>query len=256
MRHEILSAATLCAALVVGQSAQANPLTYGFSFWGAGVSGHLAIEVAPNTQGAYNDPGFAPYNNVSGNGGGLRNDPTPAYAITSITGTFSDSTLGIVNASITGLVGINPANERDVAFDKYVPASLSFIDFAGANTPGAQGPYLSYDNLFFPDGNPFVCDPLGYPFKGTLLDVFGVAFTVEGGYTVDFWGDGNLGFGPLTYGVGVVGGGEGGRLLDYTFAGISVPEPGSMSLFGAGVGLLVLRRKFAKAGSVEIPAQA
>ena len=163
---------------------------------------------------------------------------TPRPWLTGISGTFSDSSAGIDNVAITGLVPISPTNERDPVFDPLVPKSLSYIDFTNENPPGAG---LSYDNLFFPGGNPIDCD---FPFSGTRLDVFGAAFTISGGDTVVLWGDGDYGFGPLTYGVGVT---DGINELDYHFSGISaVPEPDSLWLLGAGLLLLsvpVLRRR-------------
>ena len=131
-------------------------------------------------------------------------------------GHFRTPAIGLT-ASITGLVPTHPSNESST-FDPLVPASLSFIDYTN-ETPGNA---LSYNNLFFPAGSPIDC---AYPLDGTFLDVFGTAFTVAGGDTVDFWGDGNAGpGGALTCGIGVT---DGTNLLDYKFAGVSAAVPGT-----------------------------
>ncbi len=71
------------------------------------------------------------------------------------------------------------------------------------------------------------------------MDVFGVAFTVDGGFRADLWGDGDL-FGPgtTTYGVGVM---NSSGILTSQFAGVSgsaaaVPEPSTWLLMLMGVG--------------------
>jgi hypothetical protein len=201
-------------------------------FSGQGVSGTMALTASPNVSRPDPNPncGTAGQN-------ACRSDPAGAYMITSINGTFTDTNIGITNASITGLIPISPTNERDPVFDPLVPTSLSYVDYANESPPGAG---LSYNNLFFPTGSPIDCD---YPFDGTLLDVFGLAFTIAGGDQVVFWGDGNYQFGPLTYGAGVT---DGTNLLDYQFSGVSaaLPEPGSIALLATGMlGLLAWRKR-------------
>jgi hypothetical protein len=196
-----------------------------FNFNGMGFSGGGTFTVVPNVSPP--DP-----NPLCGTPGQnpCRADPPGAFRITHVTGTFTDARIGIFNAPITGLIPTSPTNERDPVFDPLVPSSLSYLD---AN--------LSYNNLFFPDGNPIDCN---YPFFGTFLDVFGTAFTIGGGYIVDFWGDGNeLPNGGLTFGLAVA---QGSTVLDYQFDGVSagIPEPLSLSLFGAGLlGAAALRRR-------------
>jgi hypothetical protein len=226
MRAIVSALGALIGAALFGSQAQAA-FVVPFSINGAGFSaaGHFTVE--KNVAPADPDPdcGTAGHN-------ACRTDPVGAYRIVAVDGTFSDATDGIVGAAITGLVPISPTNERDPKFDPLVPSSLSYIDFPG----GA----LTYNNLFFPGGSPIDCD---FPYSGTFVDVFGAAFTVAGGYTVDLWGDGDMnGPGTRTYGVGVTDGSQG---LAYVFAGVDatsgVPEPASWGLMLLGFGALGLR---------------
>lgn len=212
--------------LLLCGNAQAGTMTTPFHVYGQGIdaSGWLTFE--PNVS----PPDPNPLCGTAGNNP-CRSDPAGAYRLTAVTGTFSDAALGIINASITGLIPISPENEHDPVFDPLVPSSLSFVP-AG----------LSYNNLLFPNGSPIDCN---YPFLGTFLDVFGTALTINGGYTVNLWGDGNEGpGGTLTYGAGVA---MGASVMDYRFDGLAgtIPEPLSLSLFGGGllVGAGLRRRK-------------
>ncbi len=230
MKTTLLAAASVFAATLLAQQARADVWTADFA--GAGISATITVTAVPDVSPTDPNPLCGqPAQNI------CRSDPASAYMITDITGTFSDSNIGISNAAITGLVPINPTNERDPTFDKLVPTSLSYIDFTNESPPDVTG--LSYNNLFFPDGSPIDCD---FPFSGTLFDVFGAAFTIAGGDDVVLWGDGNYQFGPLTYGAAVT---DGTDRLDYVFSDVSaVPEPGSLSLLAIGLlGLLAWRNR-------------
>lgn len=196
-----------------------------FNFGGLGFSASGTLTVEPNVS----PPDPNPLCGTPGNNP-CRADPPGAFRIIGASGTFSDANIGIFDAAITGIVPTSPTNEHDPVFDPLVPTSLSYLD---SN--------LTYNNLFFPDGSPIDCD---YPFFGTFLDVFGAAFTIDGGRVVNLWGDGNAGpGGALTYGAAV---GEGATQLDYAFAGVNagVPEPFSIAFLAAGLaGVGWMRRR-------------
>jgi hypothetical protein len=207
---------SLALALIVAAATAAKADTYAFSFSGGGLSGSGIITVSP-----------IPVPGVPG-----------GYQITGITGTFSDSNLGLLNAAITGV--------QNTSLPSGIGSDGTFIP---PGSPG-DGYGFSYDNLFFPGGNsPAVCPPPPpgdphdpYPFGGGLFDIYGLLFHVQGGYSVDLWSNGVVpGFG-LTYGVGDSLDGEVLNTYGEPFSGTSVsvsatatPEPGSLLLLGTGV---------------------
>ncbi len=171
-------------------------------------------------------------------------DANGGYAITGITGTFSDTNnslqgggpLNIINATITGLQAINPISPLPV--NVIAPDFSVFPIVNGVPSPPAAvpSPGLSYDNTYYPGGSPIVC--LDYPASGGPLDVYGVMFTLSNGDVVDVWSNGVFPGSPpgtsFTYGVAVANG-------TYTYDYVSsVPEASTwamMALGFAGLGL-------------------
>jgi hypothetical protein len=226
-RSHVILSALLVLATSVAMTPAARADSYAFSFSGGGLSGSGVFEVSNAAV-----PGV-----------------TGAHQVTGISGTFSDATAGLTNAAITGLVGTSLPSGIN-ADGTFVPPGTFAL---------AGGDSLSYDNLFYPDGSPAVCPPPlpgdphpPYPFGGGVLDIYGLLFNVDGGYTVNLWSNGVLPGLGLTY--GVTDAVDGARLhsfgepFDGPGVGLTtspVPEPGSLMLMGTGmVGLIeTLRRK-------------
>lgn len=224
MRHQLLAVVAVAAALISGQRVQADVVAFAFS--GAGVSGSGLLTYGPNT---------------------VVGDPVGSYAITDVSGTFSDSTLGLSGVSIVGIVPIAPL---DPVKGGLFPNSFSSLAVTNPSHPG-EG--VSYDNLLYPGGSPNVCD--GYPGAGGYLDVYGVMFKLSNGYIVDLFSNGTWAGGPpLSYGAVVIDATSTAgtnTIVHYQADGIAsaIPEPTSAVLLGAGLlGLAAWQGRKRRAG--------
>lgn len=224
---------TILVGLAIAATAlptAANAADFTFRFDDSVVSGLLTITYAPNPNTGVL-PGTAP-NPV---------DPIGSYIITGISGTFSDANLGIVNAAITGLIDLNQVDPEPS--NLLAPNSFSLLPVANG-VPSPEGLSLGYhyDNLFYPAGSPQAATD--YPFHGGVFDIYGVAFTIEGGMSVNFWSNGVQPVVGLNYGVALT---DGIDVTDYV-NGLSitpVPEPASWVMMIGGFGLVggAMRRR-------------
>jgi len=209
----------LVLATVVGLASTAMADQVHFSFNGNGITASGILTVSPSSS-----PGVD--------------------HITDISGTFSDSNVG-VSGAITGL---------------YQPVSYVSDTLATPGIAFTTGG-LSYDDLFYPAGNsPAICfalingvPTLTYPFSGGQFDIFGVAFDIAGpgGYVAELWSNGDVGGGPIVYAAGLANATE---LVDNPNAGpegsappgrygtFTTPEPSSLLFFAIGLlGIAALR---------------
>jgi len=203
--------------------------TFGFNFAGPGVSGRIDLTYGSTTDAKYSQ----------------------AFEVTGITGYFTDTNngLNIVNAPITGLV---PLNNTDPLVDpkpgnELAPANFSKFFVGNGNARGR----LTFDNLFWPGGSPATASgPEWADYKGGFLDIYGLMFTIDGGYAVNFWNvkDNDYGLAVATSEADPAARTQ----LDYVMSGVTVPEidpngVGSVLALVTGcLGLLERRRLMAK----------
>jgi hypothetical protein len=229
MKIRILAALPLLAAFAFTQQAKAD-VKVDFSFSGDGVSASGVLTYDPTLI----DP-------ISG-----------GAAITGISGIFSDSNIGISDATITGLFP-STGNAGPAGTSPFPTAMSYYFVSNGVFPPGQpEQPFLSYDNLFYANGSsPVVCTD--YNGAGGFLDTYGLVFTTtatkgDGPIAVDLFSNGyNSGFIPPGVGIYGVGVADPVNSYDYVSFGVNlaVPEPSTwamMALGFAGLGFAGYRR--------------
>lgn len=206
----IYLALTALAGLAVGQ-AYADTVV-GIQLSGGGISGTVVLSYGAATDSLY----------------------PQAFEITDVSGTFSDSNIGVDGATITGLEAINHATPQDPMNVGVAPNDFS--QFAvGSGLPPVNGGVLTYDNLFWPNGAPPTA--FDYPGDGSFLDIYGLMFKLNNGDVVDLFSNG-VGFGPdptstAVFGVAVA---TSETSLDYVANGVtaSTPEPSTWAMMILG----------------------
>ncbi|HTW68631.1 MAG TPA: PEP-CTERM sorting domain-containing protein [Acetobacteraceae bacterium] len=221
MRNKLLAAGAMVMALGFGARAQAGEMA-SFTLSGEGISASASIMFTLDT---------------------IVGDPVGANNIISISGLFSDSNVGISNATITGLIPTDP-NPANSPF----ATSLSRVPVAGTLLPPDDSNSLTYSNLFYPFGAPDTCfDGI----TGGYFDVFGALFTLSNGDEVDVWSNGGGPNDSAMYGVAVAEPGTVDSMtvytaIDYVSDGVTMdaPEPGSFWLLcTALLGALAFTRR-------------
>ena len=233
MVNRIWTAGAAACLMMCPIAAHASVFTFNLN--GPGVSGTLNItyEIDTNT---------APVLDASPN----EYDPVGSYIITGVTGTFSDMALGLTDARVTSLVPVNyalpePSNLRAPNRFSLLPVANGVEVEGGIVSPG-----LHFDNIFYPGGSPQTATD--YPFSGGVFDIYGIAFTIDSGDSVNFWSNGAVPGAGLNYGVAVT---DGIDVRDYT-GGVTisaVPEPASWAMliigFATAGGAMRRRRRVA-----------
>ena len=169
-------------------------------------------------------------------------DAFGGYAVSSVTGYFSDSNIG-VSGNVSGIEAVNPV--VPLPANVLAPNFSYFFVANGVPSNGTISPALSYDNTFYPGGSPVVC--LDYPASGGPLDVYGLLLTLDGtNDVVNIWSNGVFPWDPpgtaFTYGVAVAD-----STYTYDYQANLVPEASTWAMMGLGfVGLGLAGRRAAR----------
>ncbi len=209
---KIKVALLLALGLAADLPLQASATTADLAFAGGGI--HATIQI---TYGSATD-----------------SKVSQGWEVTGVSGTFSDSNIGIASTPIVGLVAIDPATPEPT--NLLAPHDFSRFAVATGLAPVAGG-FLTYDNLYYPGGSPQTASD--YPAAGGVFDIYGLMFSIGGGRVVDLWSNGIFGppgSAPIDYGTAVA---TADTALDYVTGGVSaLPEPMDGALFVGGLAVL------------------
>lgn len=216
------AALLLALGVAAGLPLQASATTADLAFLGGGIDAAIQI-----TYGSATD-----------------SKVSQGWEVTAISGTFSDSNIGIASAPILGLVAIDPATPEPT--NLLAPHDFSRFAVASGLAP-VSGGFLTYDNLYYPGGSPQTASD--YPAAGGSLDIYGLMFDIGGGRVVDLWSNGIFGppgSAPIDYGTAVA---TADSALDYVSGGVAaVPEPSDAALLVGGLALLCMAWRRTRAG--------
>ncbi len=233
MRNKLLTAAATVLAFGSGVLGFAAPARAGeimyFSLSGAGITASGLMAFTLDT---------------------IAGDPVGANNITGISGTFSDSNLGITNASITGLVPTIPTTKAPTTSHPAFATSLTRVSVTGNSVlPAGDSNSLTYSNLLYPNGAPDTCyDGI----TGGFVDVFGMLLTLSNGDELNLWSNGGGTNDSAMYGIAlaspttVSGSPTSYTAVAYVGNGVTMdaPEPGTVWLFGSALlGVLALTKR-------------
>jgi hypothetical protein len=212
MKRILLALAALAATATVGARADVVGIQLGGA--GTGISGTVVLSYGPASDSKY---------------------PGQGFEITAVSGTFSDATLGIFDAPIASLVPILPTPPLDPPPNPNLLAPHDFSHFAVANgLPSDNHGFLTYDNLFWPDGAP----PTASAFDGAggFLDIYGLMFGIGNGIFVDLFNNGVGAFSGIDYGGFGAAVATHDTRLDYVAGGVTAtaPEPSTWAMMILG----------------------
>ena len=177
MRTRIILAASLAVMLATHGTAQSGQVPFSISGSSITASGTLGLQPVSMT-------GF----------------PGTAFVVTSVTGSFTDTT-STISGPFTGVLpsGMDytkAPSRQDLSAIPPLPGNLGTVTGSPVTLSYGVSTKSSFDNLIYPNGDsPILCLPY-YSYGGGTIDIFGLGLLVDagGGTTalVNVWSNGDL----------------------------------------------------------------